>query len=140
MILETNKDIELELWMNKDMVNNIWYSSITLYTDYFDLYSILMTLIYKWHNRIVINSAVSFFIHMRNYILFSDDIKFNHELMSKHFDKVLVRFMLLLKKSNQVIYLYKCNLEVKEFCEYYNFNYKVIESRKELESLTRNII
>jgi len=60
--------------------------------------------------------------------------------MSKYFDKTLCRFMVLLKKTNQKIYLYKSSLEVKEFCKYYNFNYVEIDNLKELESLTRDII
>lgn len=140
MILETDQVTEAKLRKEKDMVNWLWYDNISLYIDYFDLYSILMSLVYNGHNRIVINSGVSFFLNLRKYILFSNDIKFDKQLLSKYFDKMLIRFMMLVHKTNQPIYLYKSSLEVLEFCEYYNFNYIIIKSYKELESLTKKIL
>jgi len=140
MILETNEIIEDELVYDKIMVNKIWCNNISLYIDYFDTYSTMMNIVYNGHNRIVINSSVSFFINFRNYILFSNDIKFDRWLVSRYFDKMLSRFIILLHKSNQKIYVYKASLEIIGFCDYYNFNYIVIDNEKELQEICRDIV
>lgn len=135
MIIQTQINIEKVLKEKYKMVHYLSYDLVSKNNDLIDYYSLIFSLVYNStskQDRFIINSVIEFFLVYRDFFLNNPTIGIKEVEALAIMDKMISRIKSLLEEHREIIYLYKPNIEVVKFCEYYWFNTYIVKTEEQL--------